>query len=176
MSRYVADWPKFSSTSISIARTLVAPSFSNSNLELTGQELREHLHRRVRHRQQRAVALREHVAWLAVIRHRHRVAVFGDPQVLVLGRKQHLVIDVVAELAHDALEGDEIEHVPALGVERALDHDARAIVVAVQGLAAMAGERDEVRGGEDQIVLRDRDAILTAVLHRFLRGSHASHR
>jgi hypothetical protein len=84
------------------------------------------------------------------------------------------VVDLVAELAHDALERDEVEDVPAFGVECAFDYHARAIVVAVQRLAAMAGEGDEVRGGEDQIVLRHRDAILTAVPHHRLRVSHAS--
>ena len=44
--------------------TPFAPSFANSSLQQARQELRQHLHGRVRHRQQRAVALREHIARL----------------------------------------------------------------------------------------------------------------
>jgi hypothetical protein len=56
----------------------------------------------------------------------------------------------------------EIHDEPAVLLEAALDHDAGPIVVAVERLAAMAGERDEMRGREDQIFLRDGDLELTA--------------
>src|SRR5207249_11978012 len=46
-------------------------------------------------------------------------------------------------------------------------HDARAIIVTVQLLAAMPGERDEVRRGEHEIVLRHGDLEL-------FMGGHAT--
>ena len=65
------------------------------------------------------------------------------------------------------LQLDEVEDEPALFVERALDRHARTVVVPVQPLAAVPGEGDEVRRREDQIVLLDRDAELTATgMHR----------
>jgi hypothetical protein len=72
------------------------------------------------------------------------------------------VIDLVTQAAHDPLELDEVEHEPGLLVERALDRYAHTVVVAVQPFTAMPGERDEVRRGEDEIVLGDRDAELAA--------------
>ena len=87
-----------------------------------------------------------------------------------LERQQDLVIDLVAQLLHEALEHHEVEDEPRVLVERALERDAHAIVVAVQPFASMPGERDEVRRREDQIVLRDGDAELTAMLHRALHA------
>src|SRR5262249_17899472 len=45
------------------------------------------------------------------------------------------------------------------------DGDASAVIVAVQRLAAVAGERDEMGGREDEVVLRHRYAKLTARRH-----------
>ena len=94
-------------------------------LQSVGQDLGEHLHRRVGDGQQRAVALGEHVARLVVVRHRDRVALLGDPQVRVLGGSSTLWSMSSHSLRMMRLSIDEIEHIPAFGVERALD-DTRA--------------------------------------------------
>src|SRR5262249_42609429 len=63
------------------------------------------------------------------------------------------------------LQDAEIEDEMGLRIEATLDGDASAVVVAVQRLAAVAGERDEMGGREDEVVLRHRYAKLTARRH-----------
>ena len=77
-------------------------------------------------------------------------------------RQQDLVVDRVAQAAHQLLERHEVEDEPGLLVQSALNRHPGAVVVAVQPFAAMAGERDEVRRGEHEVILRNRDAELTA--------------
>ena len=117
--------------------------------------------------------LGEYVPRLPFVRDGHGFAGFAKLNLWILERKQDLVIDLVAQAPHDFLEDREVEHEPAFLVERALDGDARAVVVPVQSLAPVAGERDEVRRREHQIVLRHRYAELTAV-HRVLRQKASS--
>ena len=57
-----------------------------------------------------------------------------EGQLGVLGGQQHLVVDLVHEPAGDLLQDAEVEHEERLGVHRALDRHADAIVVAVQRL------------------------------------------
>ena len=55
-------------------------------------------------------------------------------------------------------ERDEVDHVLVL-VERASDLDRDAVIVAVQPLADIAVERDEVRGAEDVMFFFEADAV-----------------
>src|SRR2546422_7503323 len=128
--------------------------------------LREHLHRRVGDGEQGAVDLRKDVLGLARDGDGQRVALLPHCDLGILRRQQHLVIDLVREPLHQALQLREVEHVVGLGVEAAFDHDAGAVVMAVQRLAAVARERDEVRGGEDEVVLRHRHLELAMRRHR----------
>ena len=65
------------------------------------------------------------------------------------------MVDLVHQPAGDLLENAEVEDEQALGVHVAFDRHAHSVVVAVQRLALMAPERDEVRRGEHQIVFAD---------------------
>ena len=65
------------------------------------------------------------------------------------------MVDLVHEPAGDLLEHAEVEDEEGLGVHRAFDRDADPVVVAVQRLALVAPEGDEVRRGEHQVVLAD---------------------
>ena len=71
--------------------------------------------------------------------------------------QKHAVVQLLGEVLQEALQGDEVEDEPRLRLEAAFDDRADAVVVAVQGLAAVPGERDEMRCGEHQIFLGDRD-------------------
>ena len=59
-------------------------------------------------------------------------------------------------------------HEAALGIERSLDGYRHPVVVAMQRLALMAAEGDEVRRGEHQVILADGHAIAAA--HELPRG------
>src|SRR5205823_518995 len=61
------------------------------------------------------------------------------------------------DLLRPLLQCDEVEDVMVPVVERGLDFDLGPVVVAVQSFALVAGERDEVAAGEDEVVLRDAD-------------------
>ena len=78
------------------------------------------------------------------------------------------MVDLVAQLFHDLLDDHEIEHEPGVFVELSLERDTRAIVVAVEALAPVAGKRDEMRRREDEMVLCDRYLELTTPRHFFL--------
>src|SRR6266487_4436405 len=129
------------------------------------EQLGQHLHGSVRDRQQGAVAAREHITRRALVGNRHRFAVFGDLQPRVLERKEDLMVDLVAQPAHDLLERHEIKDPPALLVDRSLHGDTGPIVVPVQPFTAVTGKRDEVRRRKDVIVLADGDAEVPAWLH-----------
>ncbi len=65
------------------------------------------------------------------------------------------MIDLVHQPPGDLLQHAEIENEQALGIHVAFDRYPHAVVVAVQRLALMAPERDEVCRGEHEIVLAD---------------------
>jgi hypothetical protein len=123
-------------------------------VQAIGEHLREHLDGRVRNWQERAFSPREDVLLRTVNSDANDVALFNDLDPFTLGRKQDQVIDLITETAHDAFQLDEVEHEPGVLPERAFDGDFGPVVVAVQPLAAVAGEGDEVRRGEDEIGLR----------------------
>jgi len=75
---------------------------------------------------------------------RDRCSLYLDREFRIGERQQHLVVDLVTQRAGEPFQHRKIEHVPAVGVDRALDGDTHPIVVAVQRLAAMSGERDEM--------------------------------
>src|SRR5262249_5326315 len=79
-------------------------------------------------------------------------------------RDEHVVVQLVGELAHDVLEGDEVEDVVVL-VEWAFDLGGHAIVMAVQALALAAVVRDEMPGAKDQVVLGDADGVVLGHLN-----------
>src|SRR2546425_747087 len=127
--------------------------------------LRQHLHRRVRDGQKRAITLREHVARLPAHGDRHRVAFLPNLDLWVLEREEHLVVDLIRQALRDLFYLGEVEHEVGLGIEAALHDDARAVVVAVQRLAAVPGERDEVGRREHEVVFRDGDLELLTRCH-----------
>src|SRR6266511_27618 len=108
------------------------------------QVLRQHLDGRVGNGEQGAVDLREPVAWPALVTYRHGVVLLANLELRVLERQQDLVVDLIRQPLHQALELDEVEHVVGFGVEAALDDDPRAVVVPVQRLAAVTGEGNEM--------------------------------
>src|SRR5574341_523620 len=57
-------------------------------------------------------------------------------------------------------------HVPAVRIEPSLEPHRGAVVVAMQGFAAVAREGDEMRRGEDQVLFRDGDPEFAAGAHR----------
>jgi len=61
------------------------------------------------------------------------------------------VVQLVGDPLHHALECGKVEDEPALRLEASLDHGAGPVVVAVQGFAPVASERDEVSRGEDEV-------------------------
>src|SRR5207245_2683462 len=83
--------------------------------------------------------LRKDVFGLARDGDGQRVALLPHGDLGILRRQQHLVIDLVREPLHQALQLREVEHVMSLGVEATFDHAAGAVVVAVQRRAAASG-------------------------------------
>jgi len=75
------------------------------------------------------------------------------------------VVDLVHEPARDLLQDAEVQDEEGLLVHRALHRDTHPVVVAMQRLALMAPEGDEVGRGEYQVVLADlhAKALCTAV-------------
>ena len=73
------------------------------------------------------------------------------------GRQQDVVVELVGDRLQLVAEGDEVDHVLVF-VERAFDFHGHAIVVAVQPLAHVAVERDEMGGAEDVLLFFEADA------------------
>ena len=71
------------------------------------------------------------------------------------------MVDGVNQAPGDLLQNTEIEHEKTFRIYAALDGHTHAVVVAVERLALMSAERDEVGRGEDQIVLADLDPEVT---------------
>ena len=85
------------------------------------------------------------------------------------------MIDLVDQLPNDPLQYAEIQNKQTLSIDGSLDGYPHAVVVAVQGLALMAAERDEMGRGENQIVLTDFDAKRARHGNALgLKSSHAS--
>ncbi len=129
---------------------------------VAAEVLREHFGRAVRDREQGAITARENVGRLAEVLHLQHAVLLPVRQLRVLGRKDHLVVDLMDELSNHAFQHAEIQDEHALGVHAALDRDADPVIVTVEGLALMPTEGDEMRGGEDQVVLAHFDAELTS--------------
>jgi hypothetical protein len=70
--------------------------------------------------------------------------------------QEHAVVEFEDEGLRQVSQGDEVEDVMVL-VERAVHLDGHAPVVAVDALALVAVEGDEVPGAEDEVVLGDAD-------------------
>ena len=120
--------------------------------EMLGQELGGG----VLDREKGAVPARKDVARFAVHGDMHRVGGVGDDQLRVPQRQEDLVIHRVHHPPGRLLEHAEVHDEADLVVERALDGNAQPVVVAVQRLALVAAEGDEVRRREDQVVLAHR--------------------
>ena len=75
------------------------------------------------------------------------------------------MVDLAAQPGHDPLELDEIEDEPDGIVEFAFSAGTDAVVVSVQPLAPVAVKCDEMRRGEDKVVLLDRHAELRPLVH-----------
>jgi len=73
------------------------------------------------------------------------------------------VVELADQAAGQVAQGDEVDDVMVF-VERVLHLDRHPVIVAVQALAGVAVERDEVAGAEDELVLRQAD--------RVVRGAH----
>lgn len=74
-------------------------------------------------------------------------------------RQQHAMVETIDQLLRGVSQRDEVEDV-AVFVQWPGDFDGDSPVVAMQSLADVTVESDEVSGTEDQVVLRDADAIL----------------
>src|SRR5262249_39282677 len=72
----------------------------------------------------------------------------------VARRQHHAVIQLVGNCLGAVLQRDEVEYVIVL-VQRPLDLDGDAVVVAMQALALVAFVADEVPRAEDEVVLAD---------------------
>jgi hypothetical protein len=117
------------------------------------QILGQHLGCGVGDGEQRAVGAREDVGRLAEVVHRDPAAVFVEGQLRIVLGQEDLVVDLVHQLAGDLLQHAEVQDEECLRLDRPFDRHADAVVVPVQGLALVPAEGDEVRGGEDQVVL-----------------------
>jgi hypothetical protein len=85
------------------------------------------------------------------------------------------VVDLVDQLPNDPLEHAEIQDKQAFGIDRALDRDPDPVVMAVQRLALVAPERDEMGRREHEVVFTDFDAKLALHWNALgLKTSHAS--
>src|SRR5262245_829438 len=85
-------------------------------------------------------------------------AVIGHPDQRVACRQEHAVIEVVEDRLELVAEGDEADNVLVL-VERPFHFYSHAVVMPVQPLADVAGERDEMRGTEDVVLFFEADAV-----------------
>jgi hypothetical protein len=68
------------------------------------------------------------------------------------------VVELARDVAGDVAQGDEVEDVMVL-VQVVLDLDRRPVVVAVDPLALVAREGDEVARAEDEFVLLHADLV-----------------
>lgn len=123
--------------------------------ELIGKVFSEQFGRRVLDGQQDAIFTGEDPLLVAVGQANALFALMHVDEVAAR-RDQHVVVEGIRQLAHDVLEGDEIENVIVL-VERGFDFHGHAIVVAVQALTIVAAVRDEMPGTEDQVIFGDTD-------------------
>ena len=135
---------------------------------------RQQLGRRVGDRQQPAVAAGKHPAAVGE-RGRHFAAVVLDANLRMLGRQQHVVIELGGDLAELRADQQKIDDELIL-VERPVDFGRHVIVVAVQPLAR-AAERDEMGRAEDVLGLGDANVIgLSHYGPRFLTITAQSNR
>ena len=67
----------------------------------------------------------------------------------------HPMIDGLDVRLHDPLQHSEINHEPAFRINRPFHRDADPVIVSVKRLALVPRQRNEVRGREAQVFLRD---------------------
>ena len=72
-------------------------------------------------------------------------------------RQDHVMIELLCFRQHRIPQSDEVDNVSVL-IERALDARSHGIVVTVNPLADITGERNEVRGRENELLFRHIDA------------------
>ena len=82
----------------------------------------------------------------------------GDADLGMFAGKQDVMVEFSDELLEGVAEEEKIDHATA-GVERAGDFGGDAVVVAVEALAEVFAEGDEMRGAEDEIVFGDADVV-----------------
>src|SRR5439155_23567687 len=99
----------------------------------------------IRKWQDHEIARWEDIARLAVECHTYAAVLLADRELAVVARQQHALIELVGQAPHQRFHGRKIEDEPAVLFEPALDDAAGPIVMAVQRLAAVTGERNEVR-------------------------------
>src|SRR5437879_3601561 len=145
----------------------------------SGEVLRQHFDCGVWNRQNDAITRRKDVARLTGKGYAQAAVLFGDRELRVVARQQDAVIQLSGETPHQLLDGREVNDKPAVRFEPAFDHHTGPVVVAVQLLAAVTGERDEVRGREDEIFFGDGYLEIAASTHagnllgwRRLAGCH----
>ncbi len=80
----------------------------------------------------------------------------GDEDLGVVARQDHVVVQGCGFFENCIAECDEVDDV-AVRIERAFDANTDSIVMAVDALANIAGEGDEVGGGEDELLFADVD-------------------
>ena len=85
------------------------------------------------------------------------VALLAEDELRVPGREEDAVVDGVHVGLQELLQPPEVHHERAFLVDGALDRDADPVVVAVERLTGVAGERDEMGRREAQVVLADGD-------------------
>ena len=134
--------------------------------EVPGQELG----RRVAHGQDDAVAAGKNPA--ATVGSEGGfdfVLAGGDADQRMAVWQENVVVELVGDRLQFVAEGNEVDHVLVF-IQRAFDFDRGAIVVAVQPLADIAIEGDEVRGAEDMLFFFEADAV-SIVGKSFLSGT-----
>src|SRR2546426_5777591 len=131
----------------------------------TGEILGEHLDSRVGDRENHAVAGGKDIARLAVEGDPYGAVCFGDAQLGIVARQEHAVVELRRQVPHDLFDGGKVHDEPTVLFQPTFDQQAGAVIMPVEFLATMAGERDEMRGREDQIFFRNGDTEFTTGAH-----------
>ena len=105
---------------------------------------------RVSNGKQHAILFREHPAFGFEPDH-HFVRFFRDQNEGMLGRNEHVVIQLFDERLKGIAKGDEIDDITVL-VERSLNLGLQTIIVSMQAFADIASEGNEMGGRENQLL------------------------
>ena len=137
--------------------------------QLAREPPREVLRARVVDREDQHVLARRGVVAVPVANLDDPVLALGPAQHRVLAGHDPVLVEQVAQLADDRLDGLEVDHETVLR-ELGVDLDEHAVVVPVQALGAAVGEDQEVGGGEAEVLLLELDR---KALHRRNLGPRA---